>query len=189
LDSRYAELASGYNGFGCGGCDDLCCNGVFVHFTLIEHFYLAEGFRKLPPGKREDLLRRARQYNEAYSRVSSPEAKFRMPCPLNEDPLCLFYQYRPVLCRVYGLPGRLRAAGGRIQEFKGCWRFEKDRGSGKREYLDRTPYYSRLANLEKELREKLVYFQRYRKTVAQMLLDEKRPEALIMRTYDFFEGY
>lgn len=55
--------------------------------------------------------------------------------------------------------------------------------------MDRTPYYSRLANLEKELREKLVYFQRYRKTVAQMLLDEKRPEALIMRTYDFFGGY
>ena len=185
IDRGYQELAKEHAGFTCNGCEDLCCNSVFVHFTLLEHIYVIEGFRKLSGERRRDVLSRAREYNTEYSKVSRPEENFRMPCPLNYDSLCILYTFRPMACRIYGLPGVLRSPSKGVQEFEGCWRFKKLHGAEARKRLDRTPFYRELAELEREFRERLVYFQKYRKTIAQMLLDEERKEAIVPRTYDF----
>jgi len=188
LDSAYDELAMKYDGFSCNGCEKVCCDRVFIHFTLIEHFHLIEGFRKLSPDKREAVLERAEEYNRGFSETAHPEENFRMLCPLCEENRCILHPHRPLLCRVYGLPGVLKRETGEPLRFPGCWRFLDLHGEGS-EPLDRTAFFGEVAGIEKELREKLTYFQRYRKTVAQMILDEKRKDGLIMRTYDFFEGY
>jgi|Deesub1362B_J571_1020462.scaffolds.fasta_scaffold00298_3 Fe-S-cluster containining protein len=187
LDSAYTEIADSY-GFTCEGCEDNCCQSVFLHYTLVEHLYLLEGFRTLPEELRKDIIERAYKYNEAYCRVSRPEENLKLFCPLNYDAKCILYQHRPMTCRVYGVPGILKSPRGDIKEFEGCWRFKKLFGSAEAK-LDRTPFYTEVANLEKQLRQKLVYYQRYCKTVAQMLIDEDRDTALLMRGYDIFEGY
>ncbi len=189
LDSAYQALAEKYNGFSCSGCDDLCCSSVFLHFTLVEHFFLLEGFRSLPEEKRKEIIERSREYNLAYSKISRPEVNLKLLCPLNYDNLCILYRYRPLGCRFYGLPGFMESPVKGRQEFKGCWRFEKIHGPSPEVKLDRTPFYRKVADLEKELRDRLRYYQRYKKTVAQMILDETNPDALVMRGYDIFEGY
>lgn len=189
LDRIYLEVAEKYNGFNCNGCSDLCCNTVFLHFTLVEHFYLLEGFRTLQENQRTDIIKRAKHYNDVYSKTSRPEENLNLLCPLNYDNLCILYQWRPLGCRFYGVPGFMESPVKGRQDFKGCWRFESIHGKSVSERLDRTPFYRKVADLEKELRDRLRYYQRYKKTIAQMILDETNPDALIMRGYDIFEGY
>jgi Fe-S-cluster containining protein len=187
VDKAYCEIAESL-GFNCKGCDDLCCNNVFIHFTVVESFFLIDGFRRLSEDKRQEIFLRAEQYNRAYASTSRPVVNLKELCPLNYDGLCILYEYRPIACRLYGLPGKLISPARGTEEFRGCWRFEKlFSGSGKS--LDRTPFYAELAALEGELRKKLCYYQKYKKTIAQILLDEKNPDGLIPRNYDFFEGY
>ncbi|RMG01270.1 MAG: hypothetical protein D6726_09835 [Nitrospirae bacterium] len=188
LDDEYRLVADEYEGFSCEGCESICCDQVFIHLTLIEHFHLLEGFRKLPAKRREEILERAEEYNRGFSATSSPEENFRMLCPLCEYSRCTLHPYRPLLCRVYGLPGKLVKPSGEELLFDGCARFKK-KFSRVELRLNRTEFFASVAEIEKDLRKALAYFQRYRKTVAQMLLDEKRRDALIMRAYDFFEGY
>jgi Fe-S-cluster containining protein len=34
-------------------------------------------------------------------------AKFRVPCPLKQDHVCMLYESRPITCRVYGAPQQI----------------------------------------------------------------------------------
>ncbi len=189
IDNAYQELAREYGDFSCEGCPDLCCNNVFLHFTLIEHIYLAEGFRTLPEETRNEIIERSKAYNKAYSTTSRPEENLKMLCPLNNDSKCILYRWRPLACRFYGLPGTMESPTRGTQEFKGCWRFESLHGDNIKVRLDRTPFYREVADLEKALRDHLRYYQRYRKTIAQMILDEASTEGIITRGYHGFEGY
>ncbi|RMG68176.1 MAG: hypothetical protein D6710_10480 [Nitrospirae bacterium] len=188
VDEAYSAIASQL-GFSCKGCEDLCCNRVFLHFTVVENFYLIDGFRRLTDDLKEEIFRRAEEYNQAYSTTSRPVVNLKKLCPLNFEDLCILYEYRPIACRFYGLPGRLVSPTRGTEQFQGCWRFEKLFPEGTDYTLDRTAFYSELAALEGEMRKKLCYYQKYKKTIAQMILDEKNPEGLIPRNYDFFEGY
>lgn len=103
------------------GCSD-CCNALF-DLTLIESIYVNQKYREtLDPQKRaaltEGLNRADRQIykikKDAYKRLEAGEdeekiihemAGVRSRCPmLNEENLCDIYEYRPITCRLYGIP-------------------------------------------------------------------------------------
>jgi len=109
------------------GCDD-CCHALF-DLTFVEALYIKSKFDEIYTGKaRHDIIERAnaadrvlaKMKKEAYKRHEAGESddaiidtvsKMRVRCPLlGEDGCCLMYAYRPIACRVYGIP---TSAGGK----------------------------------------------------------------------------
>ncbi len=78
----------------CGpGCSD-CCHQTF-RVSAVEGQLLREGLATLPPSVRQDI--------EARARAWRPDAN--EPCPvLGADGRCRLYDYRPRICRKYGIP-------------------------------------------------------------------------------------
>lgn len=115
-------------------CSD-CCHAVFGLF-LVESLYLNRRFNDLDEESRRVILARADQADRDLVRVqkrleqlgddpqklSAALSRERIRCPLlNDEQKCSLYPYRPVTCRVYGIPNLM---GGKIQA---CWKagFEK----------------------------------------------------------------
>jgi Fe-S-cluster containining protein len=95
------------------GCTD-CCSQMF-QITEIEAAYISQGVERLPPNERENLRERARQYKVQRERLlttrnvpdawgSLPPAGLRLVCPALKDGACCIYEYRPLICRKYGIP-------------------------------------------------------------------------------------
>ncbi len=170
IDTEYEKIASEY-GFGCSGCEDNCCNTVFYHYTLIEYFALLEGFDNLPPETQKKSIERARDYVQQLNRYRMREEELKIMCPLNYDGLCSVYEHRPLICRVHGLPGMLQHPKKGKQLFSGCKRFEQQHKILEEKRIDRTPYYTQIATIETRLRQDMDYMLKFRKTVAEMILD------------------
>ena len=102
-------------------CSD-CCYAIF-DLTLIEALYLKDKFLKKFMGKeKNDLFEIAgktdrvltKMKRNAYKEVKNGADELeilgkmsqeRVRCPLlGEDNLCVMYEYRPLTCRVYGIP-------------------------------------------------------------------------------------
>lgn len=104
------------------GCSE-CCRGLF-DITLLDACLLKQGFDRLPDQVRERVEAKARIRIEAIRAVRPdlahpyllnvwPEAEWEelmpdedeTPCPLlADDGTCLVYGYRPMTCRLHGLP-------------------------------------------------------------------------------------
>ncbi|MCJ7773868.1 MAG: YkgJ family cysteine cluster protein [Desulfobacterales bacterium] len=103
------------------GCSD-CCYALF-DLTLIEALYLNYHFnRKVSGDEKARLIEEGNRIDRATYRVKRKAfkdveagknevevlmelAKERMRCPLlNKEDLCILYEYRPITCRVYGVP-------------------------------------------------------------------------------------
>lgn len=110
------------------GCTD-CCYALF-DLTLVEAMYLNSRFNELFAGEsREALLEKANRTDRqlyklkraAYeatkegkdeTTVVEDMARERIECPLlNTDSRCDLYAYRPIACRVYGVPMAIGGAG------------------------------------------------------------------------------
>jgi Fe-S-cluster containining protein len=102
-------------------CAD-CCHALF-DLTLIEAIYINHRFNQAFQGKeREALIERSNQadrkihmikkkaYNDKKSGKNDVEilmnlASERARCSLlNDEDLCDLYEYRPITCRLYGIP-------------------------------------------------------------------------------------
>lgn len=102
-------------------CSD-CCYAIF-DLTLIEALYLNHKFNEKFSGKEKaDLIAIAdktdraltKMKRDAYKKVKEGADQLevvgrmsqeRVRCPLlGENNLCLMYEYRPITCRVYGIP-------------------------------------------------------------------------------------
>jgi len=70
---------------------------------------------QMEAGKRERLRERAKPYLEQRQRMvtakgepeawgSLPPVGTRLPCPALEDGVCQIYEYRPLICRKFGIP-------------------------------------------------------------------------------------
>lgn len=121
----------------CGvGCSD-CCHSVFGLF-LVESVYINHHFHRLDrKARREaaprlekadrDLLevgKRLRAYDHDPGAKALAMARERVRCPLlNSEEKCALYKYRPITCRVYGIPTVISGA------VHACWKagFEKAR--------------------------------------------------------------
>lgn len=103
---------------GCSGC----CRGLF-EISLLDARLLQEGFQTLPASTRNTVLGKANRRRDELQRLwpefhspwilnhlphtdwlAMPEDD-PTPCPLlGDDGTCLVYRWRPMTCRLHGLP-------------------------------------------------------------------------------------
>ncbi|MDD2271714.1 MAG: YkgJ family cysteine cluster protein [Desulfuromonadaceae bacterium] len=104
------------------GCSE-CCRGLF-DITLLDAFYLKRGFDRLPKPLKTEIVEAAFRRLEQLSTVNAdftepwllngvPEEDWdalmpeedETPCLLlSENGGCLAYEYRPMTCRLNGIP-------------------------------------------------------------------------------------
>jgi len=182
MERSYDEIASHY-GFSCKGCTENCCTQRFHHHTLAEYLYLLEGMKKADPELVQTILMRAKVVTDTYWRELEAGEILPLMCPVNTEGRCTLYEYRPMICRMHGLPHRFTKPDATEVRGGGCGRFEEQFTADKT--VDRTWAYTELAHLERELRMKLNYRTRIKKTTAEMLMDmlEREP-----RLQDILEG-
>ena len=102
-------------------CSD-CCHAVFGLF-LIEAAYLKQHFDLLDRTKCQEALLRCNNMDRDLKRLEiklqthedDPQmhayimAKERIRCPLLDDEQdCILYHFRPITCRVYGIPTKIQ---------------------------------------------------------------------------------
>ncbi len=170
MDVEYGQISRLY-GLDCEGCDDNCCSQRFHHHTFAEYLYLLEGLKAAEPELRETILRRARVVVESYAHELQAGEIFKLMCPVNFNGLCALYKWRPMICRLHGLPHYFIMPDGSRKAGSGCHRISAAEKTTPHHGMDRTPFYTGLAGIEKDVREHLGYRERFRKTTAQMLMD------------------
>ncbi len=165
MEKAYTAAADAY-GFKCIGCEDNCCLTRFYHHTLLEYLYLYRGYARLPAKSRDQLQQEAARVIQ--EQVDEPD--LRSMCPLNENGLCGLYAYRPMICRLHGIPNEMRRPGGVPVRGPGCGDFDRQCGGKPYIIFDRTPLYMEMASSEKELRDRLGATQKIKMTVAEMIV-------------------
>jgi Fe-S-cluster containining protein len=161
MEQAYDEIASHY-GFVCRGCEESCCRTVFYHHTYAEFMRLEAGLQSLPKTDLRQVLGRAAKAQACLDkeRMDAAAGPPRAMCPLNQAGRCRLYAYRPMICRLHGIPHALRQPDGQVVNGPGCHRFEALSsealyGGARPRSLDRTPYYQRLVHVEQQLRSHL----------------------------------
>ncbi|KJJ84703.1 hypothetical protein OMAG_001430 [Candidatus Omnitrophus magneticus] len=171
IDKEYEYAQKHYGDFSCEGCQDNCCTTVFYHHTLAEYFYLAEGLDQVDDKIMNVMVMRSEMYfNEVIKNPFNVES-LRIMCPLNLNDKCCVYKNRPLICRIHGVPSILHTPRRETQKWNGCKRFEAQHKEPYDHSIDRTKLFTQLATLEGQLRKDLVFPQRYKKTIAEMVLD------------------
>ncbi len=138
-------------------CSD-CCYAIFGLF-LIEAFFLKYDFENLDKEVKAKALKRAEQADKQLSNIQKRLEDFkddpyminyvlargRIRCPLlSEDNRCILYPYRPITCRVYGIPILVRGT------LRVCYKSGFKKGEKYTAYnLDKT--HKELYSLSKEL--------------------------------------
>ncbi len=170
MDRFFQETARRY-GFACTGCEDSCCRTRFYHFTLVEYLFLHEGFLTLSPDLKNAFSDRALDYRRQMEAADEAGTPFRNFCPLNRQGLCALYRWRPMICRLHGLPNEVHMPGRLPLRGPGCPTFEKTLGQVSYIPFDRTPFYRDMARCEQALRTEVEADRGIRMTVADMLVD------------------
>lgn len=169
MDQAYNEVAGAY-GFHCFSCSDNCCLTRFYHHTVIEFLYLCTGFADLEEHVQEEIRIRSAEVNENVEQAEAAGKVPRVMCPLNKEGLCVLYEYRPMICRLHGIPHEF------VHPIKnkifgpGCHEFDAQCGHEQYRVFNRTPFYREMALLERRLRETTGITEKLKKTVAQMLV-------------------
>ena len=169
MDAAWNETASAYS-FECNSCKDNCCTSLFYHYTHIEHAYLLYGFNRLASDRQYKILNLAKAYCEKIFEQGNANKNLKIWCPVNMDGHCLLYQYRPMICRLHGLPHELNRPGGEPVKAPGC-----DAGQfNTKNYVrfDRTPFYQQMAHIEIAFRQNKNLSGKLKMTIAQILLSE-----------------
>ena len=148
MQSRYSEYAQAL-GLTCDTCPQNCCTSFFQHHTRIEWAYLLHGLSELPTNRRAEYEKRSRLYVRDATDALARGEKPSIMCPLNDDGRCGVYAHRLMICRLHGVPNRLRYPDGRTADFPGCFRSQElCAGQDSFPVLDRTALYTRLMELE-----------------------------------------
>lgn len=169
MDNTWNHIASGYS-FQCNGCQDNCCRSLFYHHTHIEKTYLLHGFNSLNIRRKKRILDSAAEYyNRTFNHTGDIQS-LGIYCPLNENGLCLIYQYRPMICRLHGLPHELGRPGYQTVRSPGC----NSGGFSDKKYIkfDRTPFYQKMAQIEADFRKDIKTETKIKESVAQMLISQ-----------------
>jgi hypothetical protein len=179
MDRAYSDAAH-YYAFHCKGCDHNCCQERFYHYTGAEHIYLAHGLATLGPEARTGIFSRADEVMRLYQLRDASLQGGRAVCPLNLEGFCVLYTFRPMICRLQGIPHHIIKPGHPRKSGPGCHVFnEKILPENLSDFgFDHTPFYLEMAAIEIELRNRLKYKGRYKKTVAEMLVDIRDAENL-----------
>ena len=169
MDDAYDRAAKQY-GFSCDGCRDNCCRTRFYHHTLIEYLYLKAGLMTLDTEIQDQIKLRAITVIDSIEKAPDNQEAIRSMCPLNVDTRCILYPYRPMICRLHGIPHELKKPGQPGIMGPGCHTF--DSRCGHKPYIpfDRTPLYRDMANLESDLRKANRFQDKIKMTIAEMIL-------------------
>ncbi|MCD6185012.1 MAG: hypothetical protein J7K84_04375, partial [Deltaproteobacteria bacterium] len=170
MDEKYNKAAE-YYGFTCTGCLDNCCLTRFYHHTLLEYFYIKKGFSNLNADIRSDGKTKALAVIELTAEADKNKETARVMCPLNLDGLCLIYPFRPMICRLHGISHELNIPGRGINRGPGCDDFMKLCNSKEYYKFDRTPFYIKMAALEKDLKETAGITKKIKMTIAEMIIN------------------
>jgi hypothetical protein len=170
MDSSYGNTAA-YYGFDCKGCMENCCLTRFYHHTHVECLYLLEGFSFLAKEKQIEATKKAKDYNKKAIESDVKKKQARQMCPLNFDGLCILYNYRPMICRLHGVSHELKKPGKDMVYSPGCGKFTRQCESKTYFRFDRTPFYIKMAQLEKDLKLKFGFTKKFKGTIAQMIAD------------------
>ena len=174
MDAAYNRAAAHY-GFHCNGCKDNCCRSLFFHHTFVEKAFLLYGFSQMEPTRQKEMRQKAdvyisRTFKGSPALTTPAGTSLKLMCPLNRDGRCALYFFRPMICRLHGLPHHLtRPADKTVVRGPGC-------AAGKfdgRPYIpfDRTPFYVQMAGIEKAFRKSTGHTGKIRETIAHMLCD------------------
>jgi hypothetical protein len=169
MDDAYTVAADRY-GFFCKGCADNCCLTRFYHHTLLEYLSLMEGFYRLDEEMQLHLRHRAEAICRQYEKGDAGGFAVRSMCPLNVEGMCCLYRHRPMICRLHGIPHELRKPDSSVAYGPGCEAFDNHCGKKRRVSFDRTPYYMKMAGLERDLKQALDVSGKIKMTVAEMVL-------------------
>ncbi|MDD5452050.1 MAG: YkgJ family cysteine cluster protein [Desulfovibrionales bacterium] len=184
MDKAYDEITA-YYGCSCAGCDGNCCTSYFFHYTVAEYLYLAKGFQALSPERQHEVRRLAREFVKDRDRLEAEGKKIDLMCPLNDRGLCGLYAFRPMICRLHGVPHSYRRPDLALVRGEGCPKLvppvvdtpghtiEKPA----RRELDRSRFYRDLARLEQELRQEIGFGERIKMTIADMITSMEKQEA------------
>ncbi len=169
MDRDYADAADHFE-FHCTGCEDNCCLTRFHHHTLLEYLLLAEGFAGLDHTRQAAVFAEAEKICQKTTSADARGRSIRLMCPLNQSGLCILYIQRPMICRLHGIPHELHRPGGGTVLGPGCGVFHGRCGDIPQRRLDRTPYYIKMAGMERALQQALGVSLRIKMTVAEMLV-------------------
>jgi Fe-S-cluster containining protein len=177
MDDKYKQTAGLY-GFECRGCMDNCCLTRFYHHTFMEYLFLLRGFETLFKKKQSEIEKQAMfVITETVAAEKRNEKKIRLMCPLNLGGRCLLYQYRPMICRLHGLPHEIHVPGKKVEYGPGCNEFDIQTKGKAYVLFNRTPYYREMALLEKSFRKKYGIGKKIKMTVAEMITT--KPENIL----------
>lgn len=170
IDRSYDTVASHF-GFDCKGCDHNCCETLFFHYTILEFLYLRKGFTQMDRAERQRIIRLSEEYVREFEGAADLTGK-RTICSVNHKGLCALYRYRPMICRLHGVPYTLDISSKRQGHGMGCHRFmvENPRPEDGCPKIDRTTLYRKVARLEMDLRRQTHSLERYRYTVADVFM-------------------
>ncbi len=169
IDQKYREAAKYYD-FKCTGCDNNCCLTRFYHHTLLEYLSLKKGYDRLGNDKKMVIEEKARNIVGKTRALENKGMPIRFMCPLNFKGACILYEYRPMICRLHGIPHELQKPGAETMKSPGCEEFTNSFGEKQYYRFDRTPFYLRLAEMENDLKQATGITGRFKMTIAQMLL-------------------
>ena len=170
MDQTWNKVAAGYH-FLCSGCEDNCCNSLFFHHTYIEKAYLIHGFNMLDQDQKKNILYLADIYiKKTFSENLKINTLKKINCPANKDGRCLLYPYRPMICRLHGLPHELCKPGVQVLKGPGCDAGQFD----DKPYIkfDRTLFYQQMAQIEIKFRKDFNKAGKTKETIAQMLISQ-----------------
>ena len=168
MDRQYAETAARY-GFRCDGCGDNCCRTRFYHHTYLEYLFIQHGLETLDSHVQRHVKMRAEKICRAFSDTAKELGNLHLMCPLNDEDRCILYEYRPMICRLHGIPHQLQKPGQAPVYGPGCGMFERHCAGKGYCRFDRTLFYSEMARLEYELRQAAGLETRLKMTIAEMI--------------------
>ncbi|MEJ2719222.1 MAG: hypothetical protein P8182_19170, partial [Deltaproteobacteria bacterium] len=149
MDQAYAAIAAEV-GFSCKGCDgERCCTVDLTLHTTVEKQYLRKGFKNLNISKQREILARCDTMLAAKEEDPSGDAYRNAVCVLNFDGLCILYPYRPMICRVAGIPHTILRPDGKTFSRGGCSRYQTLIQPAHPDLkMDRTEFYQEMAAIE-----------------------------------------
>jgi len=168
MDAAWNATAAGY-GFTCNGCHDNCCATLFFHHTHMERAYLRHGFKTLGPALKKGIRKKAKEFIQIMTDAKDNIEPIRIMCPANKNGLCALYTYRPMICRLHGIPHQLKKPGGPMIKAPGCHAGE-DLFKAADHPFDRTPFYKEMSLAEMQFCRTHGKTNRIRQTIAQMLV-------------------
>lgn len=174
MDQEFEKISSAL-GFKCTGCADNCCRSLFYHHTVAEWVYLQIGIAHLSQEQQLAMRMRAQEVNQRMLRPEIPAPTYKVMCAANVEGLCVIYPYRPMICRMHGIPNILSLPNGNCIEGPGCDAFTNRPTLKAGAPMDRTSFYQRLAMIEKAVRSTIGYTKKIKKTVSEMIVDASLP--------------